>query len=60
MSDYDREYDTDEVSLTSTVPSEHTGIYTVEQLLSERYGLWEDGVEETRYLVEWDNYPMYR
>lgn len=49
-------YDTDAISLTSTVPEETAegSIYSVEDILAER--LEEDG--QPRYLVKWERYPL--
>jgi hypothetical protein len=53
----DDDYDTDTISLTSTVPSEQgDGFYNVENLLAE--GEAEDG--KRVYLVEWVDYPLHR
>ena len=60
MADYDKDYDTDDISLTSTVSSVKTETYTVEQILSERWVEFEDGSGESEYLVQWEGYPMHR
>jgi len=63
LSVYDREYDTDDVSVTSTAPSEggNEKTYDVEAILSE--GIFQlpdkNNTEETRYLIKWLNYDAH-
>jgi chromo domain-containing protein 1 len=54
----DNGYDTDSVSVTSTVESEWTedARYLVEDILAERAE--DDG--DTSYLIKWDGYEMHR
>jgi hypothetical protein len=56
LAQYDREYDTDEVSITSTVIDETGGIYDAEAILSEDQPT--DGSEKL-YLIKWENYPIH-
>jgi hypothetical protein len=58
MADADLAYDTDTISLTSTVNSDNDGVYVIEKILSEGLGEDDDGNEVTKYLIEWENYPM--
>lgn len=55
----DRNYDTDEISITSTVSSTKTETYNVKAILSETTA---DGDVngDVHYLIEWDNYPIHR
>lgn len=52
----EREYDTDNVSVTSTVSSVKEVEYAVRQVLAES----EFEVSGTKYLIEWAGYPMHR
>ncbi|PVH94723.1 hypothetical protein DM02DRAFT_692527 [Periconia macrospinosa] len=57
LKEYDREYDTDEVSITSTVPADEAeDEYDVECIFSE--GQDPDG-NGTRYLIKWVGYPLH-
>ncbi|CAO2648618.1 Nn.00g078850.m01.CDS01 [Neocucurbitaria sp. VM-36] len=47
QADYDKEYDTDEISLTSTVSSIKTETYVVEEILSQGWTTFADGSEGT-------------
>jgi chromo domain-containing protein 1 len=60
MVDPDVEYDTDTISLTSTVESENDGMYYIKGILSEGVGEDQYGNETMKYLVEWDGYPMHQ
>jgi chromo domain-containing protein 1 len=53
-------YDTDAISLTSTVESTNEGVYEINRFLSEGIGADEDGNPFKKYLVEWDNYPLHQ
>ncbi|KAF2688760.1 hypothetical protein K458DRAFT_428271 [Lentithecium fluviatile CBS 122367] len=59
--EYDKQYDTDEVSVTSTVASKHDPDteWDSEAVLSEGYKQLPDGTEELVYLVKWVGYPMH-
>ena len=61
LSVYDKEYDTDEVSVTSTVPSESNPekTYDVDTILSEGLFPQKDGSDQTRYLIKWMNYEPH-
>jgi hypothetical protein len=63
LSVYDTQYDTDNVSITSTAASEggEDKIYDVETILCEDPH-WErdDGTSEIRYLIKWANYPPHQ
>ncbi|PYH49932.1 putative Chromo domain protein Chp1p [Aspergillus saccharolyticus JOP 1030-1] len=50
-----QEVDDDEISITSTAPSEQKSEYEIEEVLAE--GRFEDGV---KYLVQWAGYPPER
>ncbi|KAH3915015.1 hypothetical protein HBH56_083340 [Parastagonospora nodorum] len=54
----DLEYDTDNISLTSTVESQHDQIYDIKRILSEGWGKDEQGEDVMKYLIEWEGYPM--
>jgi hypothetical protein len=57
----DEEYDTDTISLTSTVESDNEGIfYDVKRILSESMETDEHGKPYKIYLVEWENYPLHQ
>ncbi|ORY18027.1 hypothetical protein BCR34DRAFT_380955 [Clohesyomyces aquaticus] len=53
-------YDTDAISITSTVPSEVEDSYQVKDILAVDTFEDDDGEDEVRYLVEWLNYPFHR
>jgi hypothetical protein len=55
MEDLEPGYDTDSISITSTVPSDAGVEYDVESILSE--GFDDDGI---KYLVKWAGYPLHR
>jgi chromo domain-containing protein 1 len=57
--DMDEEYDTDAISLTSTVESANDGIYDIKEIRSEGWGEDENGRKVMKYLIEWDNYPLH-
>jgi hypothetical protein len=61
LSVYDREYDTDDVSVNSTAPSEGgpEKTYDVEHILSEGVFQLPDKTEQTRYLIKWLNYDAH-
>lgn len=52
------DYDTDTISITSTVSSTKETNYDAVQVLSERPSTEDDC--DTMYLIEWENYPMHR
>lgn len=56
MVDQDIEYNTDTISLTSTVESQNDGIYEIECILSER---WSEATKVKEFLIEWEGYPMH-
>jgi len=58
MVDSDLDYDTDEISLTSTVESDNDGIYDIKHILSEGPGTDKHGNEVMKYLIEWEGYRM--
>ena len=48
-----KQYDTDEVSVTSTVKNEDDNVwYNTECIIAERDN------EDDRYLVKWEDYPL--
>lgn len=55
MSHLERDYDTDAISVTSTVPSDAGVEYDVEDIISEG---WDDN--GSKYLVKWAGYPLHR
>jgi hypothetical protein len=59
MEEADPTYDTDTVSVTSTVSSTKSETYNVKAILSETT-TDEDGNNDVHYLIEWDSYPMHR
>lgn len=58
LDEYDREYDTDEISLTSSVPAnqENDAEYEVEGIISEGQN---PDTGETVYLIKWAGYPIH-
>ena len=48
--------DPDDISITSTVPSEPVEEYEVDGILAER----DDGAGSKLYLVQWQGYPLHR
>ena len=56
------EYDTDTISLTSTVASDHseTALYDVEEIISEDTALDEEGNVVSKYLIKWVGYPLHK
>ncbi|CAI6328565.1 unnamed protein product [Periconia digitata] len=60
LDEYDRHYDTDDVSVTSTVPDDQAidghGYFEVEAILSEGNNV-DDGT--TVYLTKWQGYPPH-
>lgn len=54
----DMEYETDNISITSTVSSTKESKYDAVQVLSERPSPDDDC--DKMYLIEWENYPMHR
>ncbi|KAH8716840.1 hypothetical protein GQ44DRAFT_730366 [Phaeosphaeriaceae sp. PMI808] len=59
MPDRDSEYDTDDVSVTSTVESTNEGLYNIKRILAEGLGEDELGKPRRKYLIEWDGYEMH-
>lgn len=57
LAEYDREYNTDEVSINSSVLSEEKETYTADKVLAEYVP---DGEEATMYLIKWSDYPWHR
>jgi hypothetical protein len=55
MADPERDYDTDTISVTSTVSSDAGVEYDVEDIISEG---WDD--DGAKYLVKWAGYPIHR
>jgi hypothetical protein len=55
MFNLERDYDTDAISVTSTVSSDAGVEYDVEDIISEG---WDDG--GSKYLVKWAGYPIHR
>ena len=51
-------YDTDDVSVTSTVLSEGKAVYEAESVLSVTTRPGPNGTDETVYLVKWFDYPL--
>jgi chromo domain-containing protein 1 len=60
MADPNLNYDTDAVSITSSVSSTKTETYNVTAILSESLTYDSDGERDKRFLIEWDGYPFYR
>jgi hypothetical protein len=62
MAKSDVEYDTDTISLTSTVQSEQRDdkVYDVEGILSEGSCADRDGNRVMKYLVQWTGYKVHR
>lgn len=62
--DYDDgvDYDTDSVSITSTVAStwSETALYDVEEIISERTYLDHENKAITQYLTKWVGYPLHK
>lgn len=56
MEDLEPGYDTDSISITSTVPSDARVEYDVESILSEGF----DDDDGVKYLVKWAGYPLHR
>ncbi|KAH9882812.1 hypothetical protein J1614_000178 [Plenodomus biglobosus] len=57
MASVNVDYDTDTISITSTVSSTKETNYDAVQVLSERPSTEDDCT--TMYLIEWENYPMH-
>jgi hypothetical protein len=59
---FESEYDTDTISLTSTVASDYseTALYDVEEIISEDTALDEEGNVVPKYLVKWVGYPLHK
>jgi len=58
MDDYDVDlnYDTDEISLTSTRYSDNDKDYDIKCILSEAWADDEQGNTVKKYLIEWEGY----
>jgi hypothetical protein len=56
----DEDYNTDTISLTSTVESDNEGIYDIKGILSEAMGYDQHGEPYKKYLVEWESYPLHQ
>jgi chromo domain-containing protein 1 len=54
------DYDTDAISITSSVSSTKTETYNVNAILSETLTYDSDGERDKKFLIEWDGYPLYR
>ncbi|KAJ4369977.1 hypothetical protein N0V83_005741 [Neocucurbitaria cava] len=52
-------YETDQISLTSTVSSIKTETYVVEDILSQAWTTFVDGSEGMGWLVKWEGYPLH-
>jgi chromo domain-containing protein 1 len=59
MEDSDIDYDTEAVSLASTIESANEGVYDIKGILSEGWGENTYGKSVMKYLIEWDGYPMH-
>jgi hypothetical protein len=57
MAPSDVEYDTDSISITSTVEADFDILYTIEDIMSEGMGQDDDGEPVMKYLVKWEDYP---
>jgi hypothetical protein len=55
-------YDTDTISLTSTVASDHseTALYDVEEIISEYMVPDDEGNVVSKYLTKWVGYPLHK
>ncbi|KAF2031615.1 hypothetical protein EK21DRAFT_62655 [Setomelanomma holmii] len=62
MAKLDIDYDTDTISLASTVQSEQgeDKVYDIEALWSEGWGEDDEGERVKKYLVQWLGYPAHR
>jgi chromo domain-containing protein 1 len=60
MADLNVDYDTDAVSITSSVSSTKTETYNVTAILSESMTYDSHGARDKKFLIEWDGYPLYR
>jgi hypothetical protein len=58
MANHDMDYDTDTISLTSTVETDTNEAFPITQILAEGMGEYDNGVPVMKYLIEWENYPM--
>ncbi|KAH7089551.1 hypothetical protein FB567DRAFT_466673 [Paraphoma chrysanthemicola] len=62
MAQAELDYDTDTISLTSTVESDagEDKVYDIDELLSEGLGEDRQGKKVKKYLVKWEGYGMHR
>ncbi|KAF2710940.1 hypothetical protein K504DRAFT_465972 [Pleomassaria siparia CBS 279.74] len=62
VDDFDVEYDTDSISITSTQESVHSDSheYEVEEIICEYTSQDNDEIPITKYLVRWTDYPMHK
>lgn len=60
MADRIVDYDTDAVSITSTVSSTKTASYNVEAVLAEHEEDDDQGRSRMEYLIKWEGYPLHR
>jgi hypothetical protein len=58
MAPSDVEYDTDTVSLTSTVDAATDEYFAIAGIMAEGMGQYDDGTPVMKYLVKWENYPI--
>jgi chromo domain-containing protein 1 len=58
MAPSDMEYDTDAISVTSTVEANPDEYFTIKGIVSEGVGQYDDGTPVVKYLVEWESYPI--
>lgn len=59
---FESEYDTDTISLTSTVGSDwsENALYDVEEIISEDAVLDENDNPISKYLTKWVGYPLHK
>jgi chromo domain-containing protein 1 len=59
---FEGDYDTDSISLTSTVASDYseTALYDVEKIISEDTMQDDEGSVISKYLIKWLNYPLHK
>jgi hypothetical protein len=58
MANRDEDYDTDTISLTSTVEAVADDEFPIAGILSEGIGEDDNGRPVMKYLIEWENYPI--
>ena len=56
---FERDGSDSDISLTSTVPSDHDEVYLLDRVLAEEVEDTEDG-PRVCYLVKWTGYPIHQ